>query len=114
MVAEDRRRSARHMLGQAAEVHIGPTTVRGIVQNVSRHGMAVVLPGDIETRIGELVWITVDAVASYAITGTIKRRDDDGTLGLEFEEILTGDAVRNISELPPVDPDEFASQDESQ
>ncbi len=41
---EDLRRSARHLLGVTAEVHVGPSTVLGIVNDVSLHGMGVVLP----------------------------------------------------------------------
>ncbi len=107
MAASDRRRSPRHLLGQSAEIHLGPTTVLGIVQDVSAHGMGLVVQGDVPVTVGALIWVVVESVAPYAITGTIRRVSRAGEIGVEFEEILDGDALDRIESLPLVDPEQY-------
>lgn len=103
MGSSDQRRSRRHLLGATAEVHLGPETVLGVVQDVSQHGMGLVVPSDLSVELGDLLMVTVDAVASYAITGTVRRADDDGSVGIEFDEVLEGDALAKVKALPLAD-----------
>ena len=115
MTGSERRRSVRHLLGTTAEVHLGPRTVKGVVQDVSRHGMGILLPDDVQLNAGDLVWIVSHAVAPYAITATARRIGEGGFVGLEFEEVLTGDALDKIEALPlPLgDVDMDTTRDES-
>jgi hypothetical protein len=100
MSGAERRRSTRHLLGAAAEVHVGASTVSGVVQDVSRHGMGLVLPRDVEVFPGDTVWILAQNVAAYAITATVRRIGADGLVGVEFEEILSGEALDMLEKLP--------------
>ena len=81
-------------------MHVGPNTVMGIVKDVSQHGMGLVLPSEIEVKVEDTVWLLVDDIASYAITATVRRVGDDGFVGIEFEEILQGDALVTVEKLP--------------
>lgn len=104
MGPQDRRRSPRHVLeGATAEVHVGPRTMLGIVQDVSQHGMGVVLPGNAGVEVGQLVWLVVEDLAPYAITATVRRVTPEGVVGVEFEEVLTGEALTMLQEQPLVD-----------
>jgi hypothetical protein len=107
MAASDRRRSPRHLLGQSAEIHLGPTTVLGVVHDVSAHGMGLVVQGDTEVTLGELIWVVVESVSPYAITGTVRRISAAGEIGIEFEEVLSGDALAAVESLPLVDPEQY-------
>jgi len=111
MAASDRRRSPRHLLGRSAEIHLGPNTVLGVVQDVSAHGMGLIVPGDTEVGVGELIWVIVESVAPYAITGTVRRVSEAGEIGVEFEEVLSGDALAAVETLPLVDPDAYHRMD---
>jgi hypothetical protein len=51
--------------------------------------------------------VIVESVAPYAITGTIKRVSAAGEIGVEFEEVLSGDALAAVETLPLVDPDAY-------
>jgi hypothetical protein len=107
MAAPDRRRSPRHLLGQSAEIHLGPQTIRGVVQDVSAHGMGLVVQGDTEVAVGELIWVVVESVAPYAITGTVRRVSTAGEIGVEFEEVLSGEALAKVETFPLVDPEQY-------
>lgn len=99
MSGADHRRSARHLLGTAAEVQLGPKTFAAEVRDVSRHGMGLVLPEAHGAQVGEAIWLVVDAVASYAITGTV-RRVAGTSVGIELDEILLGEALERIEAMP--------------
>lgn len=103
MGSADQRRSRRHLLGATAEIHFGPDTVLGVVQDISQHGMGLVLPSDVHVSHGDLLMVVVDAVASYAITGTVRRVDYDGSVGIEFDEVLEGQAWDRVKSLPLAD-----------
>lgn len=94
-------------MGQTAEIHLGPKTVLGVVQDVSAHGMGLVLPGDVRPNVGDLIWVVVQSVASYAITGTVRRIAADGQVGIELEEVLSGEALDAVQQLPLADPDQY-------
>jgi hypothetical protein len=100
MDGRDRRRSARHLLGLVAEVHVGPVTVQGVVEDVSQHGMGLVLPQDLKVERGETIWILAQTVAPVAITATVQRIADNGVIGVEFLEVLTGEALDVVESLP--------------
>lgn len=107
MNGENRRRSARHLLGVVAEVHIGPETVSGLVQDVSQHGMGLILPRDINVSRGDTIWILANTISSFAITATVQRVTDEGLVGVEFNEVLGGDALNAVEALPlPMPPAE--------
>jgi hypothetical protein len=121
-MTRDQRRSARRLLGALAEVHVGPVTVRGEVHDVSREGMGLWLPPGTAIRPGDTVWLVVEFVATYAITGTVLRIDPGGRVGLELHEVLAGDALERVERLPlaqavppaeelaaPPDPDGFSA-----
>src|ERR1044071_3970648 len=95
----DRRRSTRHLLGVTAEVHVGPDTVMAVVHDVSKHGMGLVMPKDVEVKAGDTIWILATSVASYAITATV-RRVQEGAVGVELDEVLSGDALDGLQDLP--------------
>jgi hypothetical protein len=99
MGGSERRRSARHLLGVTAEVHVGPETVVAVVHDVSAHGMGLIFPQGLGIVPGETVWILASSVASYAITATVKRVAG-GFVGVELVEILTGDSLERIAALP--------------
>ena len=105
MTAADRRRSARHLLGEPAEIHLGPTTVAGVVADVSAHGMGLILPPGTRVAMGDVVWVLTGRVAAYAITATVVRigSPDRERVGIQFDEILSGPALEQIQELPLVD-----------
>lgn len=103
MITPDRRRSARHLLGATAEVHIGPQTVSAIVHDVSRHGVGLVIAEDVKVGIGEMVWILVSALSSYALTGKVQRLGGAGVIGVELIEVLQGDALEVLEGLPLAD-----------
>ncbi len=103
MGSADQRRSRRHLLGATAEVHLGPDTVLGVVQDISQHGLGLVLPTDMHVDHGDLLMVVVDAVASYAITGTVRRIESDGSVGIEFDEVLEDDAWTRVKNLPLAD-----------
>lgn len=103
MGSADQRRSRRHLLGATAEVHLGPDTILGVVQDISQHGLGLVLPNDVIVAHGDLVMVMVDAVASYAITGTVRRVDNDGSVGIEFDEVLEDSAWARVQNLPLAD-----------
>jgi hypothetical protein len=107
MAATERRRSPRHLLGQSAEIHIGPNTVLGIIHDVSAHGMGLVVQGDTHVELGELIWVVVESVSPVAITGTVRRLSAAGEIGMEFEEVLTGDALAAVESLPLIDPEQY-------
>jgi hypothetical protein len=107
MASSERRRSPRHLLGQSAEIHLGPHTIRGVVHDVSAHGMGLVVQGDTDVAVGELIWVIVESVAPYAITGTVRRVAAAGEIGVEFEEVLSGDALANVETLPLIDPEQY-------
>jgi hypothetical protein len=114
MNGENRRRSARHLLGVVAEVHVGPQTVNGIVQDVSQHGMGLILPRDIEVTRGDTVWILANTISSFAITATVQRVTDEGLVGVEFNEVLGGDALDVVETLPlPMPPEEAQEEYEA-
>ena len=75
----------------------------GVVQDVSQHGMGVGLPTDMPLSVGDLVMVVVEAVASYAITATVRRMEADGLVGLEFEDELEKAAVAKVEALPLAD-----------
>jgi PilZ domain-containing protein len=95
-----RRRSARHLLGHSAELHIGPNTHTAVVQDISQHGMGLVLPDGVSLQEGDVVWILAKSVASYAITATVRRVFGDGGVGVEFVEVLGGEALEVLEGLP--------------
>lgn len=103
MSARERRRSARHLLGEPAEVHLGPKTVTAQVVDVSQHGMGLILPPDVRAQAGETIWILVGRIANYAITGRVARVAEAGRIGVELEEILEGTARAAIESLPPAE-----------
>jgi hypothetical protein len=103
MGSADQRRSRRHLLGATAEVHLGPDTVLGVVQDISQHGMGLVLPADMVVEHGDLLMVLVDAVASYAITGVVQRIDSDGSVGIEFDGELEASAWSRVQTLPLAD-----------
>lgn len=111
MPRKDQRRSARHLLGTPAEVHVGPQTVLGVVRDVSQHGMGLVLPTDLEVHTGDLVWVLVGSVASYAITGAVRRTASGGLVGIELLEILQGEALEVIEGLPLVETCDLESEE---
>lgn len=89
MDGPNRRRSARHQLtGVVAEVHVGPETVNGLVQDVSQHGMGLILPPDVQIERGQTIWILANTIASFAITATVQRITEGGLIGVEFHEVL--------------------------
>lgn len=100
--ADERRRSARHLLNHPCEVHIGPITVTATVRDVSQHGMGLSLPPGTQVQLGEMVWVVVSDIANYAITATIARISG-GTIGLQFVEILAGEALERVESLPLTD-----------
>lgn len=100
MDGSDRRRSARHLLGVVAEVHVGPETVQGVVQDVSHHGMGLVLPRGLKIERGDTIWILATTVAPVAITATVQRITEDGLVGVEFHEVLSGEALDVVESLP--------------
>lgn len=100
MDGRDRRRSARHLLGLIAEVHVGPATVQGVVEDVSQHGMGLVLPQGTEINIGDTVWILAQSVSPVAITATVRRIAESGVIGVELLEVLTGEALDVVESLP--------------
>ncbi|MBK6687282.1 MAG: PilZ domain-containing protein [Deltaproteobacteria bacterium] len=102
----EQRRSARHLLGVTAEVHVGPRTVIGVVRDVSQHGMGLVLPTDLGVKTGDVLWVLVEDLASYAITGTVRRSNDEGLVGIELDEVLAGNSLEKIEGLPLVDGEE--------
>jgi hypothetical protein len=106
------RRSARRLLGTSAEVHIGPTTVTAVVVDVSAHGMALTVPDGVELKKGDVLWILASNIAAYAITATVQRMGGDGAVGVELNEVLSGDALEIIEALP-LAPDEVELVDES-
>jgi hypothetical protein len=99
-VGEERRRSARHLLGTVADVHVGPNTVKGVVLDVSQHGMGLRVPPELPIAEGDTIWILANAVAPYAITGTVRRISGEGRIGVELEEVLTGEALDVVESLP--------------
>ena len=99
MAEENRRRSARHLVGVATELHVGTRTVLAVVRDISRHGLGLVVPSDLVAAIGDVSWVVVDTVSSYAITGVVTRFEE-GVLGLELEEILNGQPLERIERLP--------------
>ncbi len=110
MSSDDRRRSARHQLIETSvEVHLGPQTGTGLVIDVSQHGMGLVLPSHMSAKTGELLWMLVDQIAPYAITATVCRVGAEGEIGVEFEEILQGEALEKIEALP-VNASEFVQE----
>lgn len=113
MSGSDRRRSARHLLGVTAEVHVGPETVLAVVHDVSRHGMGLVMPKDVPVKVGETIWILASSVASYAITATV-RRVNEGLVGVELEEVLSGEALDALEKLPLADGTETPDEAETQ
>ncbi|MBI4819451.1 MAG: PilZ domain-containing protein [Deltaproteobacteria bacterium] len=100
MGREDRR-SARRLVGEPAQVHLGSTTHVAMVRDVSPHGMGLELePGTSVVR-GETAWILCGKLATYAITGTVLRVDvDSGSIGVQFDEILEGPMLQAIEGLP--------------
>ncbi|MCK6546971.1 PilZ domain-containing protein [Myxococcota bacterium] len=108
MGGSERRRSARHLLGVTAEVHVGPETVVAVVHDVSAHGMGLIFPQGLGIAPGETVWILASSVASYAITATVKRVAG-GFVGVELVEILTGDSLDRIEALPIADAADLAT-----
>lgn len=94
-----------------AEVHVGPETVQAVVLDVSQHGMGLVLPSSVEAKPGDLVWIIATDVAPYAITATVRRRGDAGFIGVEFEEVLMGEALQVVESMP-LTQTELTSDDE--
>src|SRR5262245_8209188 len=100
MDGRDRRRSARHLLGVVAEVHVGPETVQGVVQDVSQHGMGLVLPRNLKIERGDTIWILAATVAPVAITATVQRITEDGLVGVEFHEVLSGESLDKVEALP--------------
>lgn len=102
----EQRRSARHLLGVTAEVHLGPHTVIGVVRDVSQHGMGLVLPTELNVKTGDVVWVLVEDLASYAITGTVRRSNEEGLVGIELDEVLAGQSLEKIEGLPLVDGEE--------
>ncbi|MBI2373791.1 MAG: PilZ domain-containing protein [Deltaproteobacteria bacterium] len=95
------RRSARHLLGEPAEVHLGSTTHTAIVRDVSAHGLGIELDPGTAVEKGELAWILCGRLATFAITGTVVRVDvDSGQVGIQFLEILEGSALETIASLP--------------
>lgn len=102
----EQRRSARHLLGVTAEVHLGPHTVIGVVRDVSRHGMGLVLPTELNVKTGDVVWVLVEDLSSYAITGTVRRSNEEGLVGIELDEVLAGNSLEKIEGLPLVDGEE--------
>lgn len=109
MDGAERRRSARHLLGVTAEVHVGPETVLAVVHDVSAHGMGLVMPSDVPVKLGDTLWILATAVASYAITATV-RRVTDGLVGVELDEILAGDALEKVEQLAITDSNDLVSE----
>jgi hypothetical protein len=77
----------------------------GVVHDVSAHGMGLVVRGDAVVAVGDLIWVLVQDVASYAITATVRRITMDGLVGVEFEEVLSGDALTSVEKLPALDPE---------
>lgn len=113
MSSDDRRRSVRHQLIETSvEVHLGPQTGTGLVIDISQHGMGLVLPSHMSAETGALLWMLVDRIAPYAITATVCRVGADGEVGVEFEEILQGDALEKIEALP-ISTTEFAQESAS-
>lgn len=103
MKGAERRRSARRLLGELAEVHIGPQTVSARVMDISEHGLGVMVPSGTTVQVGDTVWILIETVANYAITGTVRRTTEQGRVGIEFDEILEGPSRELIHQLPMVD-----------
>src|SRR5262245_41115501 len=103
MPGSERRRSARHLLGATAEVHVGPLTIEALVHDVSQHGMGLKLPIDVQVAKGDIVWIVARSVAPYAITATVERVGHNGVIGVQFEEILTGETLEVIEALPLIE-----------
>lgn len=83
-----------------------------MVQDVSAHGMGLVIPGDVQPHIGDLIWVVVESVASYAITGTVRRIAPDGQVGIELEEVLSGEALEAVKQLPLADPDQYRAMED--
>jgi hypothetical protein len=108
----ERRRSARRLLGQSAELHVGPRTFSAIVQDISEHGMGLMVPDGVDVEKGDVVWILARTIAAYAITGTVQRLFGDGGIGIEFIEVLTGDALEVVQGLPVADEDSIELVDE--
>jgi hypothetical protein len=111
LIDRELRRSARHLLGATAEVHVGAATVIGVVQDVSRHGMGLVLPTDLAIKTGDVIWLLVEEVSAYAITATVRRSNEQGLVGVELEEVLEGDALERIEGLPINDNDPSTDPD---
>lgn len=99
----ERRRSARRLLGELAEVHLGPETLTARVMDISAHGIGLQLPEETSAKAGDTIWILIETVAKYAITGTIRRVASDNRIGVEFDEILAGSTLAVVEQLPMVD-----------
>ncbi|MFO0722303.1 MAG: PilZ domain-containing protein [Myxococcota bacterium] len=97
---KDRRRSARHILNEPAEVHLGALTLTARVEDVSKHGMGLTLPRGTVVETGMTIWILTGKVASYAITGTVVRIVEGGRIGVAFDEILAGESLVAVESLP--------------
>jgi len=102
-VGAERRRSARHLLTDPAEVQLGTQSLVAEVTDVSAHGMGLSLPRESKMQIGATIWIQVGSVASYAITGIVRRAGSDGRIGVEFSEVLAGSSLEVVEGLPTSD-----------
>jgi hypothetical protein len=64
------------------------------------------LPTDLGVKTGDVLWVLVEDLASYAITGTVRRSNDEGLVGIELDEVLAGNSLEKIEGLPLVDGEE--------
>lgn len=83
-----------------------------VVHDVSQHGMGLVLPDGFELVKGDVVWILASSFASYAITATVQRVFGDGGVGVEFIEVLSGEALGKLEDLPLADEESVELVDE--
>ncbi len=62
--------------------------------------MGLTLPSDLEVSTGDVIWVLANDIATYAITGTVRRSAPGGLVGIEFDEILSGVSLDQIDALP--------------
>lgn len=93
MDRSDRRRRPRRPLGAEATVHVGAHTAAARVVDLTEFGLGLewtTPPERFSVRVGDVVWVTVEAVSAFAITGRIAHLQADGRFGIDLEELREG------------------------
>jgi hypothetical protein len=99
----EKRRSARHLLAEPADVQLGTQSLLATVDDVSAHGMGLTLPPDAVVSAGDTIWIQTGKVSRYAITGTVRRVMPGSRVGVELDEVLVGESLVAVEGLPLAD-----------